>query len=243
MNSDNQLDTGKRVINLLDRSLFAEELPWGASPTGRIFNYQAEEVLWSASQVGFGVSKKSNTARFRGEGSWEWQYRQREYQAGLIVSKNRYHFGTYECTCRLPDFRGSWPAFWLIDVVDVASGGQGIPPETDVFEHFRKDGFSTRFRVTSTFHFGSSYSGENKRVEARTACFPWDRTFHTFRLKWNKDLLLTSVDDKEILRIENDPWIPRQPMNVLLSSGVGDWGPDSVKFTPFVVTALKYIPE
>jgi beta-glucanase (GH16 family) len=226
------------MINLINSELWQlGDLPWGNSPSsGTVVNYQPQCVGWFPDRLLFMVEKKDNEGWFMDK-DWNRQVRQRHYQAGWIISKERFHYGYYEMECKLPNFLNSFPAWWLIST-------KGAPPEFDIMEQFRKDKKDSRHKVSSTYHYGSNYTTDHYQVGGTVRkCLPLDRTAHIFRLLWLPDRMVTTMDGKEILRLEDIYAMPKKPMNMIVNSGLGDWNPTTdSEFKPFIVTKLTFEP-
>jgi beta-glucanase (GH16 family) len=226
--------------NLINPDLWVYAVPWGNSPsTGTVANYQPECVWISplGNEIYFGVEKKDNVGWYMNE-QWQPQTRTRLFQAGWIVSKDKFFHGTYEMECKLPNFLNSFPAWWLYDI--------GNPKifEFDIFEQFRKDLKDSRHEISTTYHWGSNYTTDHyQRQGTLRKCLPIDRAFHLFRLEWYPDRMTTFMDNKMIFDLKDIPIMPTAPMNMLVNSGLGDWNPttDTV-FEPFIVRKLQYQP-
>jgi beta-glucanase (GH16 family) len=155
----------------------------------------------------------------------------------LIISKTAYGYGVYTLVCKLPNFRGSWPAFWLIDIDD-------LPPEVDVFEHFRKDCFLTRFHVTTSYNGGPTYQDNKNISKAIYRLYPYDWGWTAFGLIWLPGSMTFMVNNRTSLIIKPGqfPKYPAGKMNIILGSGIGNWKPQVNKFKPFVVKSLTFEP-
>lgn len=134
---------------------------------------------------------------------------------------------------------------WFIDILDSKTqGGMGIPPEIDVFEHFRKDSCLTRHHVTTTFHGGPTYENDWCKAKSRYSICPIDNKDMTAKLVWTPDRFTVTINGRETLNIEknNSRGFPYKSMNVIVNSGMGDWEPEVNKFSPFIVKSLTYVP-
>jgi beta-glucanase (GH16 family) len=235
-------------MNLIDKNLWNYEFPWGTTGSPFFCSSQKELVTWDNNgSVIFNVGYDS-TNLYKGwykDNNWNTVYAYTQYANSLCITKDQYGFGTYEMVCRLPNFRGSWPAFWFIDILDSKTqGGMGIPPEIDVFEHFRKDSCLTRFHVTTTYHGGPTYEDDWMKQKAKYSLCPVDKNDMKFKLIWNENSFSVYVNDRKTLQIDKDSSVgfPYKPMNVIMNSGIGNWEPDVSKFSPFVVKSLTYDP-
>jgi len=211
----------------------------GNSPQGGVCNFQTEEVSLTENFFTFGNSKKTNTAWYRGEGDWIWRQRTREYQGGSITSINKYGFGKYTLVAKVPQFRGSWPAWWFIDWTDKSQGGMGMPPEIDALEQMIKKCWD-RYKISPGFIYGNSYANSTDFIKSVWRWKRWDKDFHTFVLIWKTDSLEVIYDNKSIWTITNHSIIPQGTMNMILNSGFGNWNPDEKNFNSLEIKSLSF---
>jgi beta-glucanase (GH16 family) len=229
-------------MNLIDKNLWDYEFPWGTTLSPYFCSSQKDLVAWNEGETLFNVGYdpiNKFTAWYR-DANWKVVNTSTTYAGGMIVSKEQYGFGTYEMICKLPNFRGSWPAFWFIDI----SGVMGIPPEIDAFEHFRKDSCLTRHHVTTTYHGGPTYENDWSKHANKYSLCPIDKNDLKSVLVWNSDSFSVFINDKKTLTINRDSskGFPYKAMNIIVGSGIGNWNPEVKKFAPFVVKSLTYQP-
>jgi len=171
-----------------------------------------------------------------------------QWSVGAIIAKDecRTHFGTYSFRFRLPNFRGSWPAIWLIDTTPAPpkGDGMGIPPEIDILEHFRKDGFFSRFQMHHAFHHGPTYANNTISSKNHWKLRPLDVKDIDLTFTWTRAEMTWTVDGKKILTVAgNTLKYPTRPMNLIINAGLGlDWKPNVGKFEDFVVYEADYQP-
>jgi len=168
-----------------------------------------------------------------------------QWSVAAMIAKEecRTQFGTFHFVFSLPNFRGSWPAIWLIDLHPAPQKEMnGCPPEIDIFEHFRKDGFLSRFHITIAFTRGLPM-----RIirSFKTYWKLWPLDFNEIDLylldfRWN-DLDCQWKEDHDCL--QRIPKISNKPMNLIMNSGLGlDWKPKADKIEDFVVHKAEYQP-
>ena len=168
------------------------------------------------------------------------------WSVGALVAKEDYrtHFGTYSFRFRLPDFRGSWPAIWMVDLhPDPPRGdGMGMPPEIDIFEHFRKDGFLTRFHMSLSFHQGPTYANNTILTKKFWKLVPLDLKDIDLVFSWTPAEMNWVVNGKKMMTVKADtPKYPLKPMNLIINSGLGlDWKPKTGKFEDFILYKADY---
>jgi beta-glucanase (GH16 family) len=145
------------------------------------------------------------------------------YTSARITTSTKYAttHGRIEVRAKLPDGRGTWPAFWMLgdDFPDVGWPRSG---EIDVMEHVgNKPG-----EISGTLHGltddgGHWYLTRNTQVPAVTS------DFHTFAADWQEDSVTLSVDGKDYGRVDRDEveekgtWPFDKPFFLLLNLAVG----------------------
>jgi hypothetical protein len=240
-----------KLMNLLEKQRWNNSFPWGTivNPgtdkeiclNEKLVTYHPDgSVHFDCSNAlcaGWKVDKEGNIVQTTAN-----------WSIGAIVAKEecRTHFGTYYFEFRLPDFRGSWPAIWLIDLhPEPPNGdGMGIPPEIDIFEHFRKDGFLTRFHITHSFHQGPTYQNNTIRSKKYWKPIPLDIHDIEISFTWTATGMTWVVNGKKIMSLPSvTPKYPARPMNLIINSGLGlDWKPQIDHFSPFIVKKAEYHP-
>jgi beta-glucanase (GH16 family) len=171
-----------------------------------------------------------------------------QWSVGAVVLKDqcRTHFGTYQFIFKTPNFRGSWPAIWLIDLhpAPPKGDGMGMPPEIDIFEHFRKDGFLTRFHITHSFHQGPTYANNTLMTKTYWKLWPLDLKEIELTFIWQPGEMKWIVNGKNVMTVPSGtPNYPTKPMNLLMNAGLGlDWKPNTGKFEDFIIYKATYQP-
>lgn len=236
------------MINLINPDLWLYEAPcgnaFGQDATPAVM--KRDNVVWLSDRVRFYVKNELCLGTTRDK-DWNKLIVSAEYSIGHVLSKNQYGFGTYTLKCRLPNFRGAWPAFWFIDWLHKDKGGMGMPPEIDVFEHFRKDRFLTRFKLSCSYHDGPTYEDDHEIVANRWSWTPWDCKVVEFKLVWTATSLEYIVNGKTVLTVYRDSvqHFPHKPMNILFGTGVSDFRGKKalVVADPFEVFEFTYDAE
>ena len=222
------------MINLISSSLWQNCEPFGTLPNNSLGVVSQYMTGFYDNSIQFYIEHK-DTIGWKWNDNWTKRiYETRPYGFGHIISKEQYHYGTYEIECALPNFRGSWPAFWMVDV----TGAMGIPPEVDIFEQFRKDSWLTKYKVTTTYHDGPKYMFSESK--AHHSCKGY-RKLH-IRFEWLPTCMIWTINGKHTMTIwpSNCITFPTKPMNLLLGHGIGDWNPQDNKLAPFIVKQLTY---
>ena len=142
----------------------------------------------------------------------------------MIISQNKYLYGTFEIKCKIP--KGCFAAFWLY--------GECCE-EIDVFEFLSDD--IKKFTVTvHECEAGNSnqaaggkkhhQKGKNKNIG-----IDFSQDFHVWKLEWTPDYISVLVDGAEVRRCHRkgfnscNPYglgkslFPDTPMNVIIGTG------------------------
>jgi len=167
------------------------------------------------------------------------------YTSGRVDTQHKFAFqyGEIEWRAKIPSGQGIWPALWLAhpecDAAVDCRASNHWPPAVSVME-IRGDQpkkiISTVFYLTRD----SDIKSQNRIYES-----PVDMSldFHTYRMSWTRDLLITYADEIEILRVTDPSKIPKIPMQVVMNTAVGGTfpgGPDHMTMFP-TYFLIKYV--
>ena len=153
-----------------------------------------------------------------------------DYTGGMIISIEKYLYGTFEIKCRIPD--NAPPAFWLY--------GECCE-EIDVFEFLTED----ERKFTMTVHEcvpgkcdkGSGGKGHQLKGKQLMPGPDFSKGFHTWTLEWTPEFISLKVDGNEVRKCYKkgfracNPYgigkslYPDKPMNVIVNSGAGKNSP------------------
>ncbi|KAK7498940.1 hypothetical protein BaRGS_00009749 [Batillaria attramentaria] len=131
--------------------------------------------------------------------------------SGKIMSRPTIRFGTVEVRARIPKGDWIWPAIWMMPK-DSAYGGWPRSGEIDIMESrgnlkaLAADGKNHGTdEVGSTLHWGRAWNNNFYHLTHEEKFKPrgesWHNAFHTWRLDWTPEGLVTYVDDEEVLRV------------------------------------------
>lgn len=111
-------------------------------------------------------------------------------------------YGQYEWEARMPNRRGSWPAFWLVST-------SGWPPEIDIYEGFGYQSYWDFDRhIAHTIHVGANstrYGQRGVTIQAEQAygLSGFSQDFHRFAVDIQRDYITWFVDGKETYQSVN----------------------------------------
>jgi len=226
------------MINLLSPEHWTSECEWGNAHAGGFTVFTDDNVHWKEGKLILSIKKKSFEGWYMRTPEWIRTLVTGSYTGGRLISKMQFLYGTFIIKCILPDFRGSFPAWWLYDLI----GGSGVPPEIDIFEHFRKDRFLTRFKTTHTYHDTPDDAQQYSKMTCKAHWHwrPIDNREMTFMFNWLPDRMEWFCNDKLVLRIlkKDVKRFPDRPMNLQINSGAGNWRVQDDKLSPLIITEM-----
>ena len=142
-------------------------------------------------------------------------------------------YGQYEFTAKLPDRRGSWPAFWLISTA-------GWPPEIDIFEGFGFESWWDFDRYTAhTLHGGVPNSGTRTfqqgtfmNTDEVYGLSGFTTGFHTYAIDLQPDFITWFIDGRETYQAVNPfkgfRWYPIMDVAVKTTGPYDDGSGDMI---------------
>lgn len=225
------------ILDLINPSLYNYSFPWGNYCNRTAINLE-RNVHWFPGMIVFDCIKEFERGWICDE-TTDYQVREitADYTCGLIITKDQHWYGTYTLHCTLPQFRGSWPAFWGYDIIPPKKGG--IQCEFDVFEHFFKRCLD-KHKVTCTYHDGD----KPDIIKSHWQFSPVKEM--EFKFIWHPNSLTWFVNGKMVMEVLKSQvnQFPNKPMNLILNSGFGLWNIQNNKLEPFVVTQFykEYYP-
>lgn len=160
----------------------------------------------------------------------------KQYQSGLIRTKQQQQFGRFEIRASLPTTQGMWPAIWLLppDAVGWPTGG-----EIDIMENRG----SQPNTIGHAYHFGNSVAnhqwvGSSFGYAVNGTPVSFHNTMHTYAVEWDQSRLRYMVDNVPTYTIyRNTAPISTTPMDMIINLAVGgDYGGDPNASTVFPQT-------
>jgi beta-glucanase (GH16 family) len=166
----------------LDRS------KWNVIVTGRTVNNEQQAYIDSPEVLEVGNGLLTIHPRFR-PGFKTPEGKTFDFVSGRIDSRGKFDFtyGTAAARMKLAAGAGLWPAFWAL--------GNDRWPDTGEIDIMENVGDPT---WTSVALHGPGYFGDTPLVKRA----PVDITqWHVYAVDWTPDLLVFTIDDKEIYRV------------------------------------------
>ena len=137
------------------------------------------------------IDVSNGTLKIRG---YKRSYGGKAYTSGRINTKGKaeFRYGKIEARMKLPSFRGSWPAFWML-------GGNhkdiGWPRcgEIDIMEAINTE----KFTHGALHWFGESSQEDSGGDTSKLVSSDFDRTaWHTYAIEWTENRMNFMVDDQ-----------------------------------------------
>ena len=144
--------------------------------------------------------------------------------ARIYAKRNQgWKYGYFEASIKLPEGKGTWPAFWMMPVNFKTWPGDG---EIDIMESV---GYDPNV-VVSTIHCNKYNNGGTAIESARTTVSTAYSEFHKYACEWTAEKMDFYVDGKKLLSYKNDgtgtdAWPFNAPFYVILNLAWGGaWG-------------------
>jgi len=121
--------------------------------------------------------------------------------SGKVKSSASLKYGTVTVRARIPSGDWLWPAIWMLPKSD-SYGGWPKSGEIDIMESRGNQGDIGVGSVASTLHWGPDFN--NNRYTMTTGAqktSDWSSQFHTWKLVWTQDHIITYVDDVKIMEV------------------------------------------
>lgn len=139
-------------------------------------------------------------------------------------TKESWTYGYFEARLKLPQGRGTWPAFWMMPQNFVAWPDDG---EIDIMEEV---GYRPNW-VSSAIHCKAYYHSINTQKTGEQYVATAETDFHVYAVEWTEEYIEGFVDGKPHFKFLNDKqgnkdtWPFDQPFYLKLNlAWGGDWG-------------------
>lgn len=139
--------------------------------------------------------------------------------------KKEFLYGRVEARLKMPEGRGTWPAFWMLGT-NIKDAGWPACGELDIMEYVGYDPEKVHANIhTSAFnHMAGTNKGDSIHVNK-----PYQK-FHVYAMEWYEDHIDFFVDDEKYFtfskpsdRVEEWPFDKPQFLIINLAIG-GNWG-------------------
>jgi beta-glucanase (GH16 family) len=129
-----------------------------------------------------------------GSSDWKTSRQFAEYTSASLHSRSKqsFRFGRLELRARFPAYTGLWPAWWML-------GNDGEWPsngEIDILE-FYGGSLHANFVVGTNTRYEGNWDAVATPLTALGDA-DWDARFHLYRMDWDDQRIVLSVDGKEL---------------------------------------------
>ncbi|WP_232307484.1 glycoside hydrolase family 16 protein [Sphingobium chungbukense] len=184
-------------------------------------------VYWGTSGLVLHTQKLKTPINYDGQ-TWY-------YGSSVLDGRNflasQIGYGQYEWEARMPNRRGSWPAFWLIST-------SGWPPEIDIYEGFGYQSYWDFDRhIAHTIHVGANgtrYDARGVTIQSQQAygLTGYSQGFHRFAVDIQRDYITWFVDGVETYQSVNPfqghRWYPIMDVAVKTNGAYDDGSGDMI---------------
>lgn len=202
-------DNGVFVTNTSGRSLFVDDLVPGIDRKFRVTALDSD---------GTAVDE---TTRVLNTADNSFALNRQPYLSGVITSYNsfRFKYGRVEARARMPEGKGLWSAFWLLNAY--YKQDQPEDPEIDIIEAIGD--------ITTTanhaYHYmedrdGDGIHTDRNSTELKAPMGDFSTDYHTYRVDWEEGRIVWYVDDVETGRVEGDQ-VSSEQMYLIANLAVG----------------------
>lgn len=157
---------------------------------------------------------------------WQNQLKTMPYASGSVTTRDVKHFecpGRLEIRARIPRAKGVWPALWTMHVNQYGWPANG---EIDILEHISQEPET----CYSIFRWGENGGNQEHKVIRTTRIPDYSKSFHTYVLEWDEEIMRILIDDKEVGRVQikeadypdgNNPL--RTPCYLIMNTAIDGW--------------------
>jgi beta-glucanase (GH16 family) len=161
-------------------------------------------------------------------------YKGYPFTGGNVYSARKIEINSrVEASMKIPKGKSLWPCFWLLgnggvdsvyQEVDIAEFRCSKPNEVDISNHFGNPKYKvgTEWRRIST---------KKRRINIGKKKLDLSEDFHLYAVEWTTESLRFFIDNLEVYELRQN--IPRFPMHLILSMGVGGADGNPEKQTTF----------
>jgi beta-glucanase (GH16 family) len=140
--------------------------------------------------------RKANPGYQAGSRDWRRSREHIEYTSSALITRglHQWQYGRFEMRARIDTRPGLWPAWWMLGV----RGRWPANGEIDIMEYYRG------ILLANVAWAGDPARGSRGRVHWDDVKIPlpelgdadWPRQFHVWRMDWDKQQIVLSVDGK-----------------------------------------------
>ena len=235
------------------RLAWADEFDVDGAPSEENWSFERgfvrnEEAQWyqpenASVRSGFliieGRRERVDNPSYRpGSGDWKQSRQFAEYTSSSLHGRGKrsFRFGRLEMRGRFPAHDGLWPAWWTL-------GNDGEWPwngEVDILEFYR-GALHANFVVGTNTRWEGNWDAVATPL-AQLGDADWDARFHDYRMEWDDQTIVLTVDGRELNRMSlaelqnpdgQSPFLG--PAYMLLNLAIGGQAAGDASAVPFPV--------
>lgn len=121
------------------------------------------------------------------------EYEGSSYTSARLITRNKvkYKYGKFEIRAKMPEGKGTWPAFWALANKGVY-GKKGWP-DTGEIDFLETVGYD-RNKIHGTIHTSSFNGGDGTQKGGNKRLSDIYNTYHTYTTEWLPDKIIWYVD-------------------------------------------------
>lgn len=204
--------------------VWADEFNQGAQPNREDWNYELGAGGWGNNELQTYTEDTKNVRIENGKMVIEARNENTITSARLTTQKKHsFKYGRVEARLKLPQGRGTWPAFWMLGE-NISQYGWPACGEIDIMEYV---GYQPGI-VHGSLHTPSSYGATVNTSSYQLA--DAESAFHVYAIEWDEDKIRFFVDDVNFYTYapstkNSDTWPFDQEQFIILNLAIGgNWG-------------------
>lgn len=213
--------------------VWADEFTKNGLPDSTKWGYDVGGSGWGNHELEFYTKSRPENARVESGNliieARKEVYQGSQYTSARLLTKNtaNWTYGRFEARIKLPDGRGTWPAFWMLGQ-NVSTAGWPLGGEIDIMEHVGFD----QGEVHGTIHCEAYNHRKGTQKGKHTPVATASSAFHIYAVDWTADKIDFYIDDLKFNSVNRAElgsteaqWPFNKPFFLLLNLAVGgDWG-------------------
>lgn len=218
------------VYTFADTPTWSDEFNYTGAPDASKWTLETGGGGWGNNEVQF-YTNSTNNARVEGGNLIVEARREsmggRDYSSARLNSVGTFTYGKIVARVRLPQGKGTWPAFWML-AKNQSYGSQYWPDngEIDVLEHVGYDPGT----IHGSVHTAAFNHVQNTQKTASTRNASFNSSFHEYAVEWTPARIDWYLDGVKYFSFANTgqgyrEWPFDKPFFLLLNIAIGgNWG-------------------
>jgi beta-glucanase (GH16 family) len=227
---------GQQKVHQSRKLVWADEFDQPGAPNPSKWDYDLGDGCpdvcgWGNNEAQFYTSDPKNVRVENGHLILEARKEQtgtKEYSSARIISKSKgdWRYGRIAVRAKLPRWRGTWPAIWMLST-EWKYGGWPVSGEIDIMEHVGYDPGV----IHGTIHTEKYNHINGTQLEGKVTVADCQENFHVYAVEWTADAIHFFVDDNNYYTVQRKKedgyhgWPFDQNFHLIMNIAVGgNWG-------------------